>query len=321
MVSNLLERSRTNAGLALELINRPELANRLDAFVLLLATAWEQLLKAELEHKNAGSIFTGDKSASGRPYTISLALAIERQFQDKNDPVRRNVEKIKELRDGAAHLLVPETAGIATRYFQSSILNFISKFQTFTDEAPFKFEGSGLLTLGVAYQSPTIEALRARHGKNAAEVKALIDELETDADKSDDTKFAISIAYELVLEKKASEAAIHLTNGPDGLPFRAVKVPKDPKSVCPHSATEVAKRLKEITGTTWAINDIAMIAEHLGTKKSNNEHHFEYVAGTNTKFHSYSDAFITLVATEFKKNAALKIDARASASKAKKSKK
>jgi hypothetical protein len=52
LVSSLIERSRTNAGLALELINRPELPNRLDAFLLLFVTAWEQLLKAGKESDN-----------------------------------------------------------------------------------------------------------------------------------------------------------------------------------------------------------------------------------------------------------------------------
>ena len=42
----LLKKSRDNMILALELYNRPSLENKLDGFVMLFCTSWEQLLKA-----------------------------------------------------------------------------------------------------------------------------------------------------------------------------------------------------------------------------------------------------------------------------------
>lgn len=292
LVSNLLDRSRTNAGLALELINRPEMSNRVDAFVLLFVTAWEQLLKAALERREPQSIFTGEKSASGRDVTISLGRAIERHYPQRKDPVRLNLEKLKDLRDGAAHLLVPEVTGILTRYFQSSILNYISEFQKIAEEAPFRFEGTGLLTLGVAYQSPTIEALRVRHGPYADEVKALISDLENDASEANDRRFAIGIEYSLVLEKKAGAGAIHLVNDPAGTRVRTVKVPRDPREVCPHNATEVAQLVSERTGKKWSANDVAIVADFMGVKASHNEFHFSFRAGKKLMLHTYSSAFV-----------------------------
>ncbi|MBX3246105.1 MAG: DUF3644 domain-containing protein [Myxococcales bacterium] len=300
LVSSLLDRSRTNAGLALELINRPEMANRLDAFVLLFVTAWEQLLKADLEHREQGSIFTGATSPMGRQITIGLPTALERAFPSRTEPVRRNIEVLKDLRDGAAHLLVPEVTGIASRYFQASILNYIKHFQGLAEEPPFRFEGTGLLTLGVAYESPHLELLRVRHGQTASEVKALIEKLEADAQAAGNQQFAVSIEYQLVLDKKAGPNAIRLVNADDGTPAAVVKVPRDPKAVCPYSTKEVATLLAQRTGdASWNQNHVAAVAEYLGVKLSDNEYHYGYRAGANV-LHTYSDSFVNKLCERLK---------------------
>lgn len=310
LVSNLLVRSRTNAGLALELINRPELANRLDAFVLLFVTAWEQLLKAKLEHREKSSIFTGATSAFGRQMTINLTQTLERAIPERNDPVRRNIEWLKELRDGAAHLLVSEVTGIATRYFQSGILNYIRYYQDIANEAPFRFEGTGLLTLGVAYNSPSLDVLRVRHGQNADEIKSLITKLEEDAEKLDDDRFAVSIQYQLVLEKKAGPDAIRLVNSPHGLPVARVEVPVDPSKTHPYTATSCATLLQERTNSKWTKGDVATIAEFLDKKSSTNPYHRQHQHGQTT-LHTYSEKFIDLVVERLKQDGDLLKKARA----------
>lgn len=295
LVSNLLERSRTNAGLALELINRPELKNRLDAFVLLFMTAWEQLLKAELERDDPGGIFTGSRTASGRQMTISMNTALERCFPQRTAPLRRNIEVLKDLRDGAAHLLVPEVTGIVTRYFQASILNYIARFLDVAGEPPFRFEGTGLLTLGVPYRSPTLEALQVRHGNtHAAEVFALIQTLEEAAKSSDDPSFVVSLDHRLVLEKGDAPGAIHLTKAPGGRLAVPVHVPKDPKQLCPYTATEVASILSARTDVSWSAGAVAAVAAFIGVKGTDNEFHYSWAQGKAT-FHSYSDRFIERV--------------------------
>lgn len=298
LVSDPLDRSRTNAGLALELINRPQMANRLDAFVLLMVTAWEQLLKADLEHRKRHSIFTGTTTTTKRKITIKLSTVLERHFPDPRDPVRRNIEALKDLRDEAAHLLVSEITGIVSHYFQATILNYIKHFQGLAEEAPFRFEGTGLLTLGVAYESPHIELLRARHGQTASEIKNLIEQLEEDARTTGNQQFAVSIEYQLVLDKKEGPNAIKLVNADHGPPARPIKVPRDPAAVCPHSTGDIAHKLAARTGdSSWNTNSVAAVAAYLNVKSSNNEFHFGHSVGQNTS-HSYSDAFVDKVCRE-----------------------
>jgi hypothetical protein len=293
LVSSLIERSRTNAALALELINRPELANRIDAFLLLFVTAWEQLLKAGIEHGRAGSIFTGTQGSSGRATTITLFDAIEQTWPDVKSPVRRNLEHLKDLRDNAAHLLVPEVVGIASRYFQAGLRNFIDHFSTLVQEQPFRFAGTGLLTLGLPYSCPTLESLRAKHGSNADDISALISMLENAA-KDDDPRFVIPMKSELVIEKKPGLGAIRLTNSSDGVPVATVKVPRDVKAGFPYTSTECATLLTQRTGRPWSKHDVSQVAAFVKAKDTDNEYHYGFRYGKNV-LHQYSDFFIDVV--------------------------
>ena len=203
------------------------------------------------------------------------------------------MEHLKDLRDNAAHLLVPEVVGILSRYFQAGLCNYIAHFTAFVQEQPFRFAGTGLLTLGLPYSSPTLESLRSKHGKNAEEIKDLITMLENSA-SDEDPQFVLHMKYELVLEKKAGPGAIKLTSGSDGLPVKTIKVPRDVKATFPYTSTACGRRLSERSGRPWSPHDVAKVATFLKVKDSDNEHHYGFRYGKNI-FHQYSDSFIDLV--------------------------
>ncbi len=115
--------------LALELYNRPSLVNKLDGFVMLFCTAWEQLLKAILiERDGEDSIFV---QVGNRKETLRLRNCFDKYF--KNDSlIRKNVESIVTLRDQATHLLFPELQGMASGLFQSGIFNYSKVFEDFS---------------------------------------------------------------------------------------------------------------------------------------------------------------------------------------------
>ena len=312
LVRQLLARSQTNAALALELVNRPGLANRLDAFVLLMLTAWEQVLKARMQLHSRGSVYTGESTLSGRKVTVGFARAVDSAFPSKSDPIRRNLEWLKDLRDGCAHLVVPELAGIATRYFQSSLLNYLRFYHEVAGEPALRFEGTGLITLGVAYQSPRIEALRVAHGAVADEVRALLDAMEQAAEAENDPRFAVSIRHELVLEKRAGPGTIKLSAADDASAVAVVKVPRDPNSVCPHTTKQCASLLTVRSGQAWNVDAVAVVAAFLKVKSGNNEYHYAHRHGAST-LHSYSDAFVDLVCARLAQTPDLIVQARASA--------
>lgn len=56
LARGFVKKSRENMILALELYNRPSIENRLDGFVIMSITAWEQLLKAALIEREGESV-------------------------------------------------------------------------------------------------------------------------------------------------------------------------------------------------------------------------------------------------------------------------
>jgi hypothetical protein len=125
----LLQRSADNFSLALEVYNRPTLANRVDAFALLFTTAWEQLLKTELVEAHDEDIIFKPVKPNHRRESISLQACLERLVPDDKDPVRRNVEMLAELRHEAAHLVMKELQAVYSRLFQAGVFNYARRYR------------------------------------------------------------------------------------------------------------------------------------------------------------------------------------------------
>lgn len=294
IVRQLLDRSRTNVGLAVEIFNRASLENRLDAFVLLFITGWEQLLKAELEHADPGSIFTGETTRTGRAKTISITDCLNRLMKP-TDMVRRNIEAIRSLRDDAAHLLVNEVQPVATRFFQAGLTNYSERFEGFVGEPPLKLVGAGLLTLAMPYMRPEMVAMRSKYGAaTAGEIEALIDSLEGEAKEVDDDRFAINVKYSLVLTNKPDAEAIHLRRGKpgEGVPGFIVETPKDPDKLYPYFPQQLADALTERTGRQWTVYDVSAVASKEKVTKANNEFHY---CSEKTRRRQYSEKFVDLI--------------------------
>jgi len=140
----LLKKSRDNMMLALKLYNRPSLENKLDGFVMLFSTSWEQLLKfIIIENDGENSIYKPTRKR-GFKETISLRDCLNKLFKD-NDQVRKNIERIADWRDNAVHLLMPELQGLASRIFQSGVLNYSSQFEKFCETPFLNSQHSGML--------------------------------------------------------------------------------------------------------------------------------------------------------------------------------
>jgi hypothetical protein len=291
LARQLLVRSRTNMSLAVEVFNRPALENRLDAFVVMFIAAWEQLMKAELEARLQGSIFTGEKTNMGRDKTITFKQCLDRLFEAK-DPVRKNLEVIRSLRDEAAHLLVAEFQPVASRFFQAGLINYCDRFFEFTEEPPFPATGTGLLTLALPYHEPDVVALRERYGfATASEVTALMQAMEKTAGEFGDRRYAVSVKYRLVLTDNPGSSSIYLSKGKpdDSSPGIIVEKPKDFEKVYCYFPGELGTRLTELTGRSWNRHDVQATLFKEKMKTSNNEfhHHFK-----KTNRHGYSEACV-----------------------------
>lgn len=319
LARSFVERSRDNMILALELYNRPSLGNRIDGFVLLFSTAWEQLLKAEIiERKQDEQAILRAADRSGRRLSLSLGECLT-QISSLSQPEVRNIERIKDLRDQAAHFLVPELQNPLGFLFQSGVINFERHFAKFTGETFLPITNAALMSL-VSEATVTIglDALTIKYGQRTAESvlelsATLRDEIATTAD----SRYAIPLDYRLKLTNKAdkSDFVIGLST-PDNRAAVIVTEAKDPDASHPFSSSEAEREsnerlkarhgsdseLKRLLGARGKLSswDFQALVHRKNWKKSKNcTYHFKL---GNPEIHRYSmlaiEELVELISTQ-----------------------
>jgi Protein of unknown function (DUF3644)/EC042_2821-lke REase len=248
----LLEKSKENMILALELYNRPSLKNRLDGFCMLFCAAWDQLLKAEMLRATGDeAIFTGNV-ANGRKETHALRRCIEKQLPDTTDPVRKNLFAIVDLRDAATHLLMPEILSTYSQLFQSGVRNFAQRYERCCNEKFLPPTSTGLLVL--VHEGPPMNALTMNqlYGETTAEeLMTMCQAIDASVGTQPDERFAVHLEHKLVLAKRPGDADISLSTGNSG-PINGVFITKikevSTDETYPHTFKDVVARIEEILG-------------------------------------------------------------------------
>lgn len=306
----LVKKASENMVLALEMFNRPSLENRLDAFVLLFCCAWEQFLKATVvESHGEAAIFRAPQPRRHRE-TISLQDCLDKRPHD--DPVRKNLETIKYLRDRATHLLMPEIQAVAARLFQSGIMNFTSEYEAFAGIPFLPASPMGLLTLVGDTSQPTVVRLQGLYGDaTGQEVLDLFRKIKEDIDEADDDRFAIGLEYRLVFTKDAGDADIQLSHRETGAAAVIIEKPKDvalthpllPEDVLAAVnkalmerfplAHDLESRLVGRKANKPVFNDYdlqAVLHREAWRRSNNARHHMQ--KRKSTEWHSYSPAVV-----------------------------
>ncbi len=283
----LAARSRDNMVLALELYNRPSLRNRIDGFALLFCAAWEQLLKAEvIEEEGEAKIYRPKKT--GRPReTVSLRDAMALRLDPKS-ALFKNLSYVTDLRDKAAHLLMPEVRSTLGYLFQAGILNYANRFAALTGDA-FLDDTTGLVSLVGDDQAPPTAVLVRTYGSiTGEEMGELLDRLRTDIASAGDREFAISVEHKLVLTKNADEGDIHLSSASTGQTDAVVVTREVPtESKYPFLTRKLCTAVTERAGVRFTTHDLLALTARTKWKNGDNEFHkFQSVTGT----HLYSEA-------------------------------
>lgn len=267
----LLRKSKDNMVLALEIYNRPSLQNRLDAFVLLFSTAWEQLLKAKLVELNDENSIFRDVTKSGRDKeTISLRDCLE-MFYKADDPIRRNLEQIKFYRDKATHLLMPELQFLVSRIFQSGVQNYSEEFESFAEQKFIEQDSSGLMTIVGDFQEPNVIRLKDLYGDELGEeVFEFARGIERDVLGYDDIKFAIPLDIKLVFAKAGESGETYvISKAEEGMEAlkNAIVVEKPVDRIKTHPY-KTSTAIDEIDRQIKIKLDGSVVGEHLTARDS-----------------------------------------------------
>jgi hypothetical protein len=284
---SLLRRSLDAFILSLEVYNRPSLGNRVEAFCILSVNAWELLLKAEMI-KSVGI----DSVFKKNGYSICISEAINRRLQ-QNDPVKKNLDTLIELRDGAIHLLLPELQPELSRLFQANVLNYQQRYLNETGTSPLAGQSVGMLSLVVDGPRSDIATIKENYGEMTAHIaKEFLARFHSTDKEQNSNSFSIAVDYRLILTKNEKESDLSLGMGNSGSNAIIIRETRDPDITHPYYQGSAIKRVNELQSdvriTTYSFS--AIIKKHNVQKTKSSDMHY-----TIDNRHRYSEKFIQWV--------------------------
>ena len=304
--------------LALETINRITIQYRIEAFCYLICNAWELLLKAKIleDESDLECIYYQNNKNRQPRRSLSLRSCLNRVVPNRKDPVRRNIERIEELRDEAVHLVVSQIPRDIMGLFQAGVINYHNSLNgwfevSLTDRVP-----AGMMSIVYDMrpeQSDLSDArLRQEMGRESAEflgrycsqIRQEFDQLQRPAE------FSIGIDYHLALTKKMDEADIVLSSGRTGRsPTQIVEVPKDSSRSHPFRQKEVLKELAtNIPEAATNSHDIQCVIRVYRVKSRSEYFYQGRVKGSPGQ---YSQLFVNWLIEQFRRGDQFFVQARA----------
>lgn len=304
----LLEKSIEAFILSLETINRLSIKYRIETFTYLICNAWELLLKAKViqDTNNKNSIFYKPEKNKPR-HSLALRDCLKKVFLDENDPTRRNIELVADLRDETVHLIISQVPKDILALFQASTLNYHKRLSEWFNISLSDRVSVGMMTIVYDFNPDQFDLtnpqFRRQLGRDAvtyltklqAEVKQEFENLGKPAE------FSIDISYKLALVKKTGDADIVLTAGNIGNVVGIVEVPKDPSKTHPHRRTELVTLInKALEGKiTITVYDIQCIISTFGVR---NRSEFYYQGSVKGSPIQYSQKFVDWIIQQYNNN-------------------
>jgi hypothetical protein len=125
---HILQASKKEACLAVDVYNRSSGDRNLEAFVVHMHLAWLYLLHARFLRDGMDYRYRHDNRhfvrVDGEVKTWELARCVQEEFADENDPVRRNIEFFIKLRNMVEHRYEELLAYAVAGKVQAHVLNF-----------------------------------------------------------------------------------------------------------------------------------------------------------------------------------------------------
>lgn len=249
---HLIDKSVEAYILALETINRLTIQYRLETFCYLICNAWELLLKAKIleEKGKEDSIYYKEKKEKTRR-SLSLSDCLNKIIQNQKDPIRRNIERVEELRNESAHLVISQVPRDVLCLFQACVINYHKRLNEWFGTSLSDRVQVGMMSIvydmGPEQWDMTNQRLRKQLGQDAAEfLTHYCAELKQELDEFQRSpEFSIGIEYQLVLTKNPKNADMVLSSGSTGSePTQIVEVPKDPSKTHPFRQKELIEHVK-----------------------------------------------------------------------------
>lgn len=126
-INALLNKSEEAYLMSIEIINKPTINYRTEGFCFFICNAWELLLKAYLINKAKDINVINYKDDTNR--TIGLDECVEKVFTSTTDKTKNNISFVRNIRNKATHLILPEYDFILSPAFQRCLTNYNKFFK------------------------------------------------------------------------------------------------------------------------------------------------------------------------------------------------
>lgn len=312
----LIEKSKEAFVLAIEIYNKPSIKYRLEGFSFFICNAWELMLKAHMINKyGEDSIYFSDKPNR----TITLERCVQKIFTNEKSPLRKNLEKVIELRNTSTHFITEEYESIYVSLLQACVFNYVDKMVEFHNVDMTQVIPENFITLSVRIKSLDETEIRGKYEKQVAEKLLMVNDSIQPLMEENNSAFAIKIEHYHYATKKKEEATefYHIekeaTNG-----VRLIKEIKNPNETHKYSAKacikEINKRLSRdkihmtYNGVETELNryHFQNFTAYFGLKE-NERMCFTYQISAQPQY-SYSQQAIDFIYDEIKKSPSTILD-------------
>ena len=236
----LVEKSQEAFLLAVELYNRPTIKYHVEGCSFFLCNAWELMLKAYLiKLEGVNSIYYPKSDR-----TLSLEDCLRKVFTNSNDPLRRNMDKIIEVRNTSTHFIVPEYESFYVPLLQACVENYDEQMRRLlgieiSDRIPENY-----LMLSVKRGAIDEDECRGRY--DPVVLNKMLNRMEgikTIEDEIENRRFACTYVTELrMTKKKDADLTFRVSNDSD-VPVAVIKRLIEAKNRYPYRPGAVVKEI------------------------------------------------------------------------------
>lgn len=183
IAKKLVDKSIESFILGLEIYNKPTIHYRVEGFSFFVTNAWELMLKSFLiKRDGADSIYFQDNPSR----TIDLSKALRKVYTNNKDPLRKNLEKIIDLRNTSTHFITEDYEIIYVPLFQANVINYSRELLKLHGIDITDFIAQNFLTLSISLEFLSDEQIKSKYSAQMAErfIKARNDIEVTEQDTS-----------------------------------------------------------------------------------------------------------------------------------------
>lgn len=182
----ILDASKAEVLVAVDLYNRPRQDRRVEAFFVHMHLAWLYLLHAHF--RRAGVDFRYRRPGTnrfvkvdGEPKTWELTTCVEYHWSDPSQPVRKNLELTIALRNKIEHRFTDANLDVPTAgYAQATLLNYEEELTRLFGASESLADQMRFPVFIGTFTQASAERMKAAKRSLPAEIRSLVDDFQSD---------------------------------------------------------------------------------------------------------------------------------------------